>query len=684
MRVLCIWLLVAGLASTSLAEPTKHVVTVDDHFSLGFLADVALAPDGKTVAYSEGRWQESTNDRKTEIWTVALPDGRPVRRTFDRAGYENLLWSQDGKWLYFAARRKHGAETNPPNDGSRQVWRLAREGAEILPVTSVPGGIDLFDLDATGSAIIYATSSQSAHGDWTTLRSRFPKVKFSGGKRTETYISSLDLATWRTRRLLEFPGAVDDLAVAPDGKRIALITAPDGKVSTMEGQSAVTIYDVDAGTTANLPDEDWRKQLPSPYGRVGVPKWSADGGALAFAVGFDGYPSEVFVASWNKAEAVSIRKVNRPADASLHGGVDGGLTLAWKGAARDLCFLGDDHGRVRIYCASNVTDSDKPAVPLTAGDVVIDKFAWNRSGTGGAAILSTPDKMADICIGDGVSWTPVSNIHAHTRDWALPKISIVRWKGARGEPVEGILELPANHPTGTKLPLIVNLHGGPTAAVSCGMLYGYTGNVLFASQGYAFFSPNYRGSTGYGDKFLVDLIGRENDIEVEDILKGIDFLVAEGIADSDRIAVAGWSNGGYLTNCLVTKSPRFRAASSGAGIADLTMEWGVNDEPAYPAVFNGGPPWKAPDVYRSASPVFEFHKVKTPMLFHVGENDPRCPKGHSEMLHRALAELLSVPTELLVYTNEQHGLSGYSSRQCKLTWDLAWFDHYLKGMPKPE
>ena len=133
----------------------------------------------------------------------------------------------------------------------------------------------------------------------------------------------------------------------------------------------------------------------------------------------------------------------------------------------------------------------------------------------------------------------------------------------------------------------------------------HNGRLYFAAHGYAALFPNYRGSTGYGDKFVTDLIGHENDIEVKDILAGIQHLIKEGIADPERIGVMGWSNGGYLTNCLITlkDSPvKFKAASTGGCILDTVAEWGFNDEPAYPTVFKKGAPWETPDIYRKASP----------------------------------------------------------------------------------
>ena len=147
----------------------------------------------------------------------------------------------------------------------------------------------------------------------------------------------------------------------------------------------------------------------------------------------------------------------------------------------------------------------------------------------------------------------------------------------------------------------------------------------------------------------------------------------------------GWSNGGYLTNCLITlkDSPvKFRAASSGAGILDTVAEWGFNDEPGYPTVFKKGLPWEQPDLYRKTSPTYGLGNVTTPTLIHVGGNDERCPPGQSRMLYRALKEYRHVPTELVVYTGEPHGLSRMSNRRAKMEWDLAWFEKYLKPTAK--
>src|SRR5262245_46122658 len=244
--------------------------------------------------------------------------------------------------------------------------------------------------------------------------------------------------------------------------------------------------------------------------------------------------------------------------------------MHWSKGSDDLYFLGEERARVRLYCASGVRGGKPPTYRcLTPGDVAADSFSVDASGDRAAVVLGDPQHTPDVYLVErGGTPRRLTDVNPQVAAWKLPKLSLVSWEGAGGTPVEGVLELPPDARPGQPLPLIVHLHGGPTAAWNYQLLYTYLGHSLLPARGYAVFSPNYRGSTGYGDRFLTDLVGRENDIDVDDILKGVDALVQRGVADPERLGVTGWSNGGYLTNCLVATTTRFKAASSGAGIAD--------------------------------------------------------------------------------------------------------------------
>ncbi|MEW6251762.1 MAG: prolyl oligopeptidase family serine peptidase, partial [Planctomycetota bacterium] len=203
------------------------------------------------------------------------------------------------------------------------------------------------------------------------------------------------------------------------------------------------------------------------------------------------------------------------------------------------------------------------------------------------------------------------------------------------------------------------------------------GRTLFPALGYALLSPNYRGSTGYGDKFLVDLVGRENDIEVQDILAGVDALIERKIADPERLGVMGWSNGGFLVNGLITQTQRFKAASSGAGVVDQLIQWGAEDTPGHVVNFMRGLPWERTEAYIKASPIYRLGAANTPTIIHVGEEDERVPAAHSRALFRALYDYRKVPAVLLTYPGAGHGLAISDHRKGKLEWDVKWFEKYL-------
>ena len=404
--------------------------------------------------------------------------------------------------------------------------------------------------------------------------------------------------------------------------------------------------------------------------------WSPDGRALAFNVVFDAYPAEIIVADWTKNEP-TLTKLARPKDVSVYGY---GSLLCWKGKT-DLCFLGDEKARVRLWCVHGVCDGKQgDAEVLTEGDVVVSSFNFSPRGVGTVLMNDTAHTENVYLVKEGASPQRITNLNPQVDTWKIPQYSIVQWKGAGGVVIEGVIELPPDYQPGKPLPLIVQLHGGPVTSTKYHFeFWPYEGHVLLAAKGYALFSPNYRGSTGYGDKFLTDLAGKLNDIEVEDILTGIDELIRRGVADKDKLGVMGWSNGGYLTNCLITRTSKFKAASSGGPIVDHVMQWGGSDTAAGSVELLKGLPWKLPDEFRKASPLYQLDKIRTPTIIHAGGSDERCPPIHARALYRALREYSKVPTELLIYPGEAHTPSKLTSRKAKMEWDLRWFDRYIRG-----
>jgi dipeptidyl aminopeptidase/acylaminoacyl peptidase len=664
-------------AARAEAPKRDHDITLDDYFTQATITECAISPDCQSAVYAEGRWQQSTDDRKTDLWWVGIgrPAKPPRRLTSDRANDRAPQFG--GGIIYFLGNRKREGEKRPPYDGKAQVWKVPAEGGEPSAVTRVEDGVVRFGITRDGQSLFYVTETDHVADEWKGLREQFKEVEYGHGVEKVSQVWRLDLQNWRAEKLIDDKRYVHDMAVSQDGGRIALITAPDNKVVSFEGRSRVDVFDTRTKKTETVPDELFRKEAPSPYGWLEHLAWSDDGTRLAFNVIFDGYPAEIIVAELG-AGAITVGKVERPRGLHVKGY---GSPLAWRNKA-ELGFVAEEKGRARLCSVRWEDGKSGDFKVLLPGDVVVQAFDFPDHGPGLAAVVSGPTAFQDLhAIDDEGQHRPLTDVNPQTATWKLPKLSVVSWKAPDGTPVEGILELPPDHKAGQKLPLVVEIHGGPTSATYFGLQYWIYGRTLLPAKGYAVLSPNYRGSTGYGDKFLTDLIGRENDLDVKDILAGVDHLVKEGIADPDKLGVMGWSNGGYLTNCILTRTTRFKAASSGAGIVDTVMEWGANDEPAYPMVFKKGFPWSAADNYHKASPTYALEKIRTPTLIHVGGGDERCPPSQSRMLYRALKEYVRVPTELLVYPDEPHGLMKYKSRKAKMAWDLAWFDRYILGKP---
>jgi len=681
-------LFVLVVSTSFVAAQDRKPVTPADYASVAAFGEVKASPAADRIAYTLLTWDAADDARKGDLWVVGTAEGRaePMRLTFDRANDRKVRWSADGKRLYFLGCRKRAAETGPPYDGKTQLWTVAAAGGEVRAVTKEAGGIADYDYAAKADAIFFSLEKEHADADdFAALRAKYAKVEYGHGVRKVSVLKKLDMATYRTTTAVDDTRFIREFAVTADGAKIAVVSAFDDTVLRSEGESRVDLH-ID-GKIVTPPTECYRAKAASPYAWLEHLTWNADGTKFAFVAVHDAYPAEIIVGSASGSRWTTA-KIDRKDKWQVVGyGRALGDPVQFLGT-NDLYVATEKAGRVGLRgvkadgsTAGNIEDFF-PTKQVLALDFGADEGTSVAAAIVGDGVGFPKLAKVGIAAGGGTIGATLVDPNPHVAAWQLPTIEYVTWKAADGAVVGGVLELPAHAKPGEKLPLVVAVHGGPTTSVKADLNFDpHNGRLYFAAAGYAVLLPNYRGSTGSGDKFLTDLIGRENDVEVKDILAGIQHLVREGIADPARVGVMGWSNGGYLTNCLITlkDSPiRFKAASSGAGIVDAVAEWGFNDEPAYPIVFKKGLPWEQPELYRKTSPTYGLGNATTPTIVHVGGADERCPPGHSRMLYRALKENTKTPTELIVYTGEPHGLSKLSNRRAKMDWDLAWFAKYMK------
>lgn len=656
----------------------SNPVTADDYFSLSYVSSCSTSPSGHYTAWTEGRWDKDLDRRNYDIWISPTHGERnPARITFDEANDGSLQWGESDEWLYFSSRRGSKGETLPRN-GKKQIWRIKPNGTQLMAVTRLESGVIDWTLSDDGKSVYYTLDDETqVDDDWKQLRKDHDDIEYGHGIVDYSELWKLDLRSWKHELIWDEDRVIQYFSPSPSEETIAIITTPDNRLITNEGLSTIGIYDVDTQETTLLDDTLWREETASPYGWIESPDWSTDGFRLVFTVDFDGYPMEMFVATF-KEDRTTIQKVTRFEEVSV------GSPPQWSPKSHDLLYIAEQGTTRPLLEIEQVGDGKQGKT----NKLVASSFScWS---------FSISDNPNDVSIVVGSKLFPpvvavisqeqhgisvIANPNKFVEEWDLPTITSVEWDAPDGTKIEGVLEYPSGYKLEQgSLPLYVHLHGGPTSASTSGLTFSMHGRGVLSTDGWAVLSPNYRGSTGYGDKFLTALIGHENDIEVQDILAGVDAMIERGIANPDQLAIGGWSNGGYLTNCIIATTDRFKAASSGAGVFDQTMQWSIEDTPGHVINYAKGLPWEVPQELNRMSPLFEADKITTPTIIHVGAGDERVPAEQSKALYRALYDYLDVPSQLVIYPGTGHSLSKMSHRRAKMNWDRTWLDRWVFGI----
>jgi dipeptidyl aminopeptidase/acylaminoacyl peptidase len=580
---------------------------------------------------------------RAEIWSVDLAGRAAERRlTFGDGGASNLHWSPSGADIGFLSRRGERA----------QVWALPAAGGEARPLTSHGESVSGFEWAPDGQRLL--------------LRARAPETDVEAQRRRKKDDARADGWQWRRERLWIVPVGggvpapitdgsrhVQAAAWAPDGKRVALVTT-----ATPEADSSLDarleVLEVATGARSDVPGGELASD----------PQWSRDGRALAFVRPFDGRElsrNDAFVWTVGSDRA---RNVSAALDRDVE-------NIRWTsdGAALEVHHaVGAVSGVARVEVATGrVQPLWRPGRALVSA---------SRGGPGWVFVPG--DAPAEVWVADpsGDSARPRTRWNEGLGGRLRPRLEIVRWRSDAAE-VEGVLA----HPTATapgRSPLLVIPHGGPRDHTSA--LFDPQ-TAYFTSLGYLVLRPNFRGSTGYGDAFTRANVANWGAGPFEDMMTGVDALIARGLADPARLFLYGWSYGGYLTNWAVTHTDRFRAAASGAGVADLRMQYAISDARRWRFDYFSGSPFTGhQDLYARQSPITYVASARVPTLFLHGEEDVRVPPAQGWMMYRGLRDA-GVEAEMVVYPREGHGFEEPRHVLDRLRRIADWFARHDSGAP---
>jgi len=661
--------LLFSVVSLFAQAPAKRPLKAEDIFRMLQVRDPQVSPDGKFVAYTVTSIDRDADKRVNAVWMVNWEGTEDVQLTFGEKSASTPRWSPDGKYLAFLSARA-------PDDKT-QVWVLDRRGGEARQLTNVKGEIDSYDWSPDSKRLVLSMSESDEDKAAPGAKPKAPKPivldRYHFKRDIEGYLTTqsygqLYLFDIESKKLEAITGEKNfdesDAVWSPDGSHIAFISN-HAKDPDQTGTSDIFIVESRAGAQA-------RKLLTinSAGGQRLV--WSPDGKQLAFLQGIEpkysayGMGVVAMVPVAGGTPVVLTAKLDR--------GVSG-AEFTPDGAA--LTVLVEDDRRSYV---GKVPAGGGNVERLGKSDVVLSDV--ESSGGHMAALGATDTSAPEIyAVENGDPRKLTSHNDALLGELQLGAVEDISFKSKDGAEIHGMMVKPPSFEAGKKYPTLLWIHGGPNGqddhALEFSLYPLQFERQLLAAQGYVVLAVNYRGSSGRGSEFTRSIFADWGNKEVADLLGGIDYAVAKGIADPDRLGIGGWSYGGILTDYTIASDPRFKAAISGAGSANQISMYGSDQ---YIFQYNNeiGPPWKSQDLWVKISyPFFHADRIHTPTLFMGGEKDFNVPIIGSEQMFQAL-RTLGVPTQLVVYPGQFHLFTRPSYQYDRLQRYIAWYEKYLK------
>jgi dipeptidyl aminopeptidase/acylaminoacyl peptidase len=596
----------------------------------------------------------SDRGEKNQIYFMNPDGGEPWQVTEAKTGVVSFDWNKDGPFLaYLTGEEKE-----------KQIWILPQTGEKSVQLTKHETPVESWFWSPDGKKVYFIAADKFDENEKKRMKNGF-NVQIVDPVKIPSHLWVIDVEKKEEKRLTSGDFSVEQTVISDDGQRIAFRGASTNRYAT-PADSEVYLLELQSGKLERLTQNQVSE---------GSLSFSPDNKWLAYVA-----PDEF---TYMRKERIYLYPLTGGEMVKIPENFDLDAGLSFWSEKGDTIFFNALEGTANNLFALPVA---KGSNPMRVTDERAAVSARKDKETGLILIsYSDPHQPSDIYLAtmktltNTKRWVKLTDANPQVKNLSLAEYENITWKSSDGQMIEGILIYPLNYEQGKRYPLIVQIHGGPASAYTHSFSGSYgTYTHVFAANGYAAFQPNYRGSSGYGEKFRMEIAGAYFRQAFDDIMTGVDYLIQRGIADPDKLGMMGWSAGGHWSNWTLVSTDRFKAISTGAGAVNWISLYAQTDEQDPREFYFKGKPYDNWDHYLDVSPLKYIKKAKTPTLIHFGEKDRRIPKPQGDELHMALKKL-GVPTEFIVYPEMPHGLTNPRYQLVKMEAEFAWFEKWIKG-----
>ncbi len=592
---------------------------------------------------------------KNQIYFMKPDGGEAWPATDAKEAVSSFAWNKDGRFLAYLTGK----------DKDVQLWVLPEGEKKPLQLTQHETPIETWLWSTDGKSVYFIAPDRYDELDAERTREGFD-VRIVKPAPIQKHLWVITVEEKKEKRITSGSDySVESPVVSDNGRYVAFIGASTNRYATSQS-SEVYLYDSQTGKV---------ERLTRNHVEEGDLSFSPDGKWIAYAA-----PEEY---TYMRREKIYLYPLGegKPIVIPQNFDLDAGVGF-WGDKGDSIFFNVSDGTAYNLFSVSCVEGAEAMRVTNEKAELLA-----RRHKETGLVVLNYSDPslppdyyLADVkTLSQRGRWTRLTEANPQVRNLNLGSYEDVTWKSSDGKTIGGILIYPLSYEKGKRYPLIVQIHGGPAGAYTFSFSddWGTYTNV-FAANGYAVFQPNYRGSSGYGEKFRMQISGDYFRQAYDDIMTGVDDLVRRGIADPERMGMMGWSAGGHWSNWTLVSSDRFKAISTGAGSVNWISLYAETDQQDPREFYFQGTPYDNWDGYVRVSPLKYIKKARTPTLIHFGEKDQRIPMPQGQELHMALQKL-GVPTEFIVYPGMPHGLTNARYQLVKMEAEMAWFEKWIKG-----